>query len=279
PEEAPPEEPPTDQTDTGPVPVFEDIDSAAPAHRESVTELTDDGTLDDVGCDDDRLCPRQPINTWQFAVILLRRIDNQQTPDSDTSDADDDGGSGEGAPAGDGADSGTETPGEAPDSADEGSSDEGTPSGAGDTPDSDTPDADAGDAPDSGTGTADAGDEPGADDWWAPYLQRLADLGVVTICGDGSDTTDGDCVRDMLTRAQAARLIAIAYNLPDADDSAGFDDTADNPHAAAIDALHAAGITIGCTAEPLSFCPDQPISRQEAATMITRATGLKRAAG
>ena len=269
PEEAPPEEPPTDQTDTGPVPVFEDIDTAASAHREPLNELTQDGSLDGTGCSDDRLCPRQPINTWQFAVILARRIDNQQTPN--TADNDD-------------PDDNTETPGPedggTPDSDSEApDSDDGTPDDTGETPESDSeeaPESDGG-TPDENGEAPDSEETPGedgeaTDDWWAPYLRRLAELGVATICDTDTDSDDGgSCITGVLTRAQAARLIAVAYNLPAAD-SAGFADTADNPHAAAIDALHAAGITYGCNSEPLSFCPDQPLTRQEAATMLTRAT-------
>ncbi|MCY4176626.1 MAG: hypothetical protein OXD37_09940 [Acidimicrobiaceae bacterium] len=245
---------PESEPDPEPAPVFEDLDDTTDTHRGSVAELTGDGTLDGIGCDDDRLCPKQPIMTWEFAVVLLRRIDNQQAPEN-AQTPDDQAEPGENA----------QTPDDQAELGDAEGSEGGEPDG-----DSETAD------PGGGSGASDENggtpDSETLDAWWAPYLERLVELGVVTDCDDNADTADDDnCVGDVLTRAQAARLIAIVYNLPDAT-PAGFEDTADSPHAAAIDALHAAGITIGCTSDPLNYCPDQPISRQEAASMITRAT-------
>ncbi|MCY4068142.1 MAG: hypothetical protein OXE79_03400 [Acidimicrobiaceae bacterium] len=215
----------TEATDeTGIEPVFADLDDASDTHREAVTEFAEDGSLDGTGCGGNRLCPRDPITAWEFAVILARRIDSQRT--QVTADGDDE-------------------------------------------PDDDSANP--------ASGTQDTGAVGQAtDDWWAPYLRRLAELGVATICDTDIDTDtdsddDGSCAGDLLTRAQAARLIAVVYNFPAAD-PAGFADTADNPHAAAIDAIHAAGITNGCSSEPLSFCPGQLLTRQQAVTMIIRAT-------
>ena len=58
-------------------------------------------------------------------------------------------------------------------------------------------------------------------------------------------------------------------------DPAGFADVAARSvHAAAIDALYAAGITTGCATEPLRYCPDQPVIRAQMATFLTRALEL-----
>ena len=48
-----------------------------------------------------------------------------------------------------------------------------------------------------------------------------------------------------------------AFNLAAAP-PAGFTDTAGNTHQNDIDALHAAGITVGCKTDPLSYCPTAP---------------------
>ena len=52
------------------------------------------------------------------------------------------------------------------------------------------------------------------------------------------------------------------------------DTAARGVHAAAIDALYAAGITTGCATEPLRYCPDQPVTRAPMATFLTRALEL-----
>ncbi|MCY4368734.1 MAG: S-layer homology domain-containing protein [bacterium] len=45
-------------------------------------------------------------------------------------------------------------------------------------------------------------------------------------------------------------------------------------HAANIDAVAAAGITVGCDVEPLRFCPDEPVTRAQMATFLVRALDL-----
>nr|MCQ3807487.1 S-layer homology domain-containing protein [Acidimicrobiia bacterium] len=56
---------------------------------------------------------------------------------------------------------------------------------------------------------------------------------------------------------------------------AGFTDVdATSTHAANIDALYAAGITVGCNSDPLQYCPDDPVTRAEMATFLVRALDL-----
>lgn len=52
-----------------------------------------------------------------------------------------------------------------------------------------------------------------------------------------------------------------------------FADTSDTPEATvmAIEGIHAAGLTKGCAAGPLQYCPHRPITRGQAATMLARA--------
>ena len=49
-------------------------------------------------------------------------------------------------------------------------------------------------------------------------------------------------------------------------------------HAASINAVLAAGITTGCSTNPLSYCPDKPVTRAQMATFLTRALKLTDAA-
>ena len=56
--------------------------------------------------------------------------------------------------------------------------------------------------------------------------------------------------------------------------SAGFVDTEGSTHEANIDALAAAGITVGCQEEPLQFCASDPVRRSQMATFVARALGL-----
>ena len=68
-----------------------------------------------------------------------------------------------------------------------------------------------------------------------------------------------------------ASLLARAFDLQ-SDTPAGFVDVIpQSAHAASIDALAAAGITLGCSAGPDRYCPDDLVTRGQAATFIVRA--------
>ena len=103
--------------------------------------------------------------------------------------------------------------------------------------------------------------------WWAPFVQTLIDLGVTRGC---SADPLRFCPDEPVTRAQMATFLVRALELEDAP-PAGFTDTAGNVHEARIDALAAANITVGCSADPLRFCPGEPVTRAQMATFIVRA--------
>ena len=109
-----------------------------------------------------------------------------------------------------------------------------------------------------------------AGEWWAPYVETLADLGVTKGC----DTEPlRFCPDESVTRAQMASFLVRAFAL-EAAGSAGFADTAGNTHEEHIDALAAARFTAGCAVGPLRYCPDQAVTRAQMATFLARATGL-----
>ncbi len=107
--------------------------------------------------------------------------------------------------------------------------------------------------------------------WWAPHAERLAQLGIDPGCGTQPARFCGD---SPVGRAEAAGLLARAFELPAAE-SAGFADVpADHAAAADIDRLAAAGVTAGCAARPARYCPQQAATRGQAATFLARASGL-----
>ena len=103
--------------------------------------------------------------------------------------------------------------------------------------------------------------------WWAPYVQRLVELGVTRGC---STEPLRFCPEKIVTRAQMATFLARALELEEAL-PAGFVDTAGNTHETSIDALAAASITAGCATDPPRYCPEKPVTRAQMATFLVRA--------
>ena len=107
--------------------------------------------------------------------------------------------------------------------------------------------------------------------WWMPYVERLAALQITQGCATQQRRF---CPDDLVTQAQMASFLVLSFDL-DAAVSAGFNDTAGNAHEPHINALAAAGIAIGCNADPPLYCPNQPVTRGQMATLLARALGLE----
>ena len=103
--------------------------------------------------------------------------------------------------------------------------------------------------------------------WWAGHVERLAQLRITLGC---STEPRLFCPNDPVTRGQMASFLGRAFELAEAD-PAGFDDVENTGHDADIDALFAAGITVGCGTDPLLYCPQGPTTRAEMASFLTRA--------
>ncbi|MXZ95236.1 MAG: hypothetical protein F4Y99_04830 [Acidimicrobiaceae bacterium] len=125
------------------------------------------------------------------------------------------------------------------------------------------------------------GDDPGrpsrsrfadvrAGQWWSGHVERLASLRITLGCAVDPLMF---CPDDPVTRGQMASFLVRAFELAEAD-PAGFEDVADTGHDADIHTLFAAGITVGCSAERLLYCPQQPTTRAEMAVFLTRALEL-----
>ena len=102
--------------------------------------------------------------------------------------------------------------------------------------------------------------------WWAPYVERFAELGVTRGCATGPLRY---CPQEAVTRAQMASFLVRAFDLG-VGPPAGFTDVrGGETHAANIDALAASGVTQGCT--ETMFCPRRDTTRAQMATFIHRA--------
>lgn len=106
--------------------------------------------------------------------------------------------------------------------------------------------------------------------WYGGYARWAAANDIIAAADGGAFNPGG-----IVTRAQAAVMLTAAFDhLAAADRFYGvFADTADTPDAAAraIEGIHAAGLATGCAAQPLRYCPHQPITRAQAAAMLARA--------
>ena len=109
-----------------------------------------------------------------------------------------------------------------------------------------------------------------------PFIDEivwLAESGITVGC---SQEPLRYCPDRPVTRAQMASFLARALDLETPPRPAGFDDVdPSGGHAADIEALFAAGITLGCSQEPLRYCPDRPVTRAQMASFLARALDLE----
>jgi hypothetical protein len=103
-----------------------------------------------------------------------------------------------------------------------------------------------------------------------PFVQKFRDQGITSGC-----TTTSFCPNDKVTRWMAAVLLIRGKFKAQFGDQFSYPSTpafADvaptSPVFAYIQKLFELGITTGCT--PATFCPDDPITRQQAAVFIVR---------
>ena len=87
-------------------------------------------------------------------------------------------------------------------------------------------------------------------------------------CEDGTKF----CPDGVVSRAQMAAFLTAALDLPPGPDA--FTDDEGSPHEDAINAIAAAGITSGCSGDGSMFCPNDPVSRAQMATFLTKAFKL-----
>ena len=109
-----------------------------------------------------------------------------------------------------------------------------------------------------------------AGQWWAPYVERLVELGVTRGCATEPDRF---CPDSPVTRGQMATFLARALRLEPVD-VVGFIDVAGNRHRENIGAAAAAGIVQGCPTGSFRFCPGAEVTRGEMAVSLASALDL-----
>jgi hypothetical protein len=105
---------------------------------------------------------------------------------------------------------------------------------------------------------------------YRPFIEKMYTLGITGGC---STNPLSFCPERNITRAEAAVLLVRAKYGSEYSPSPAvtpiFADVVDgNIYRRFIEQLYADGITSGCSASPLSFCPDKEITRAEAAQLI-----------
>jgi len=101
--------------------------------------------------------------------------------------------------------------------------------------------------------------------WYAPYVLRLAEMGVDT--GE-----NGEWRPDApLTRLEMARWLTRFFDhITPATNPRGLFRDVDREDWPAVEGLYQLGVTEGCSTRPLRYCPDQSVSRAEMASFIIR---------
>jgi hypothetical protein len=99
-----------------------------------------------------------------------------------------------------------------------------------------------------------------------PDIQAIAEIGITQGCGPNLY-----CPADVVTREQMASFLVRALGLQPLG-SGPFTDLNPNVHVGDINALAAAGITLGCDTN--QFCPSDPVQRDQMASFLTRAFEL-----
>jgi len=107
--------------------------------------------------------------------------------------------------------------------------------------------------------------------WGFGFAEALYAAGVTSGCQSSPLMFCPDCVLD---RAHFAVLLSRAAGLPAGVGNSFADLDPTDWRAPYAEALYDAGITNGCGSSPLIFCPDQTITRYEAAVFTLRGMGL-----
>jgi hypothetical protein len=101
-------------------------------------------------------------------------------------------------------------------------------------------------------------------------IGKLSARGVTLGCGGGNFCPDNNVTREQIAALLLRAKEGGAYVPPPATGTVFADVSAGNPFAAFIEELYNRGITLGCAAGPLRYCPTDPVRRDQAAVFILR---------
>lgn len=105
-------------------------------------------------------------------------------------------------------------------------------------------------------------------------IDAITAVGLTVGCNP--PVNDNFCPDDPVTRAQWASFMVRALGLTEAGEVDRFVDDNESIHEEDINQLAAAGITAGCNPPTNDrFCPDDPVSREQAASFLLRALGWR----
>jgi S-layer family protein len=110
-------------------------------------------------------------------------------------------------------------------------------------------------------------------DPFAPYIEALYQAGITSGCSTNPSTY---CPDLPVTRGQMAVFLekALGHPSPSPSPSGMFTDVAPNdPFKPFIEEFYNAGVTSGCVASPLQYCPNSPVTRGQMAVFIEKALG------
>lgn len=105
-----------------------------------------------------------------------------------------------------------------------------------------------------------------ANDWLAPYINRMFELGITGGCGPRLFCPDNPVLRKQVS---VFFIRALGESTSTASYDAYFDDVADDPFAPYINRMFELGITGGCG--PRLYCPYNGVNRQQTAVFVGRA--------
>ncbi|MGH9379559.1 MAG: choice-of-anchor D domain-containing protein [Thermoanaerobaculia bacterium] len=111
------------------------------------------------------------------------------------------------------------------------------------------------------------------DSLFCPWIEELFRRGVVAGCGGGNYCPGSPITRDQMAVFLLKTLEGAGYTPPAC--AGVFTDVAcPSLFADWIEELHDHGITGGCSAEPLAYCPAAPVNREQMAVFVTKTFGL-----
>jgi hypothetical protein len=103
-------------------------------------------------------------------------------------------------------------------------------------------------------------------------IDAIAAIGITVGCNPPAN--DAYCPDDTVTRAQWASFMVRALGLTEGGDVDRFTDDDGTTHETDINRIAAAGITLGCNPpDNDQFCPDDTVTRAQAASFFVRALG------
>lgn len=105
----------------------------------------------------------------------------------------------------------------------------------------------------------------------SPHAAAIGAVAAAGITQGCSDDGRSYCPNDTVPRDQMASFLQRTLQLPPGQTGRFRDVDPSSTHAAAIEAVHEAGITLGCSDDGRSYCPSARVQRDQMASFLVRA--------